>query len=160
MRQCRVQWLEEIPLLIVWGLPCLIGKMLQRNKCRSETMSVKAKSRKPASRWADPWKFNCINRQLKKIRRHLNLDTASSLVQYSKDCHLAAEVKMHYCNCVWWQRARTCCPQWTDAAVAEGGTQNITKMNAKESVYMLWISKALRYIFRVNGLELHILLRV
>lgn len=156
MRQCRVQWLEEIPLLIVWGLPCLISKILLRSKCSSEMMSVKAKSHKPASRWADPWKFNCINRQLKKIRRHLNLDTASSLVQYSKNCHLAADVKMHYCNCVWWQRACT----WTDAAIAEGGTQNITKMNVKESVCMLWISKALKYIFRVNGLELHILLHV
>lgn len=38
--------------------------------------------------------------QLKEIRRHPNLDTASSLVQYSENCHLVAGVKMHRYNCV------------------------------------------------------------
>lgn len=44
--------------------------------------------------------------QLKGIRRHPNLDTASSLVQYSKNCHLVAGVKRYYCNCLYGDRGR------------------------------------------------------
>jgi len=38
--------------------------------------------------------------QLKKIRRHPNLDSVPSLVQYSKNGHLVAGLEMRYCDCV------------------------------------------------------------
>lgn len=96
VRQCRSQRVEEIPQLLTQELSCLINMMLQRITCNWAWVH----QRQQPQAYIQISQSTKIQQLKLNIRRHSNTDTASILVQYSKNCHLIAGVKVHYYNWV------------------------------------------------------------